>query len=469
MALSIFAILIMFLSFLTQIAISRLTPHNFMTNSFGTSLSKSKDGEGTKWAVLVAGSRGFQNYRHQADICHAYQILKRGGLKDENIIVFMYDDIAYNEDNPKKGVIINSPNGENVYNGVPKDYTGKNLNVRNLLGVILGDKKAIKGGSGKVVDSGPNDHIFIYYADHGAPGVLTMPDFEDLYADDFIKTLKKKHELGAYKSMVIYVEACEAGSIFEGLLPKEWNIYATTASNSEESSWATYCPGFDVAPPPQYDTCLGDLYSVSWMEDSETHSSQAETLEQQYMVVKKRLTEAGSEGSHEMWFGNTQISKDLCSQYMGTTNTLGRTTFNGAHYNHTHQIVDQHEADILYFKRKVIRAVEGSMEKQKAKKELEYILSHRNHVDSTIKAIGTSLFGGNQGFEMLTNTLRSAGQPIVDDWDCLKSMVGTYEKHCGPLSSYGKKHLRTFAKMCNAGVQQNQMAQASSFVCVETS
>lgn len=56
----------------------------------------------------------------QADVCHAYQVLKRGGLKDENIIVFMYDDIAYNEENPRPGVIINSPNGDDVYKGVPK-------------------------------------------------------------------------------------------------------------------------------------------------------------------------------------------------------------------------------------------------------------------------------------------------------------------------------------------------------------
>ena len=56
----------------------------------------------------------------QADVCHAYQVLKRGGLKDENIIVFMYDDIAFNEENPKKGTIINSPQGQDVYKGVPK-------------------------------------------------------------------------------------------------------------------------------------------------------------------------------------------------------------------------------------------------------------------------------------------------------------------------------------------------------------
>lgn len=56
----------------------------------------------------------------QADICHAYQLLRKGGLKDENIIVFMYDDIAFNEENPRPGVIINHPHGDDVYKGVPK-------------------------------------------------------------------------------------------------------------------------------------------------------------------------------------------------------------------------------------------------------------------------------------------------------------------------------------------------------------
>ncbi|GAB4837127.1 hypothetical protein Ancab_002038 [Ancistrocladus abbreviatus] len=128
---------------------------------------------GTKWAVLVAGSYGYVNYRHQADICHAYQILKEGGLKDEHIVVFMKDDIAYAKENPNPGIIINNPLGHDVYKGVPKDYTGENANLHNLFAVILGNKTDIKGGSGKVVNSGPEDHIFIYYADHGGPGTVS--------------------------------------------------------------------------------------------------------------------------------------------------------------------------------------------------------------------------------------------------------------------------------------------------------
>lgn len=106
----------------------------------------------------------------QADVCHAYQILKSGGLKDENIIVFMYDDIAFNDQNPRPGVIINKPFGNDVYDGVPKDYNRENVTANNFYAVILGNKTALTGGSGKVLNSGPDDHIFIFYADHGSPG-----------------------------------------------------------------------------------------------------------------------------------------------------------------------------------------------------------------------------------------------------------------------------------------------------------
>ncbi|KAM1413350.1 hypothetical protein ACFX13_026244 [Malus domestica] len=109
-------------------------------------------------------SNRYMNYRHQvsfSDGCHAHQILKKGGMNDENIIVFMYDDITLAEDNSKSGVIINKPDGKDVYKGVPKDYTKDDVKAGNSYAVILGNKSALSGGSGKVLNSGPNDHVFI--------------------------------------------------------------------------------------------------------------------------------------------------------------------------------------------------------------------------------------------------------------------------------------------------------------------
>lgn len=63
------------------------------------------------------------------------QVLRRGGLKDENIVVMMADDIAHNPLNPHPGQIFNQPAGSNVYRGISKDYTGAEVNARNVLKV----------------------------------------------------------------------------------------------------------------------------------------------------------------------------------------------------------------------------------------------------------------------------------------------------------------------------------------------
>ena len=55
--------------------------------------------------------------------------------------------------------------------------------------------------------------------------------------------------------------------MFEGIIPQDLNIYVTTAANAVENSYGTYCPGTNPPPPAEYTTCLGDVYSVSWMED----------------------------------------------------------------------------------------------------------------------------------------------------------------------------------------------------------
>uniref|UniRef100_A0A8C9X0Z5 legumain n=1 Tax=Sander lucioperca TaxID=283035 RepID=A0A8C9X0Z5_SANLU len=247
-----------------------------LVNAFPT---QDPDG-GKNWVVIVAGSNGWYNYRHQADACHAYQIVHRNGIPDEQIVVMMYDDLAQSEDNPTPGIVINRPNGTDVYKGVPKDYTGDEVTPQNFLAVLKGDSSKVKGGSGKVLKSGPNDHVFVYFTDHGAPGILAFPN------DDVSTFL-----LPAPVIMVFYIEACESGSMMTDL-PADIDVYATTAANSHESSYACY---YDE----KRDTYLGDWYSVNWMEDSDVEDLKKETLTKQFKIVKRHTNT-----SHVQQFGN---------------------------------------------------------------------------------------------------------------------------------------------------------------------
>ena len=98
------------------------------------------------WAVLVAGSNTYSNYRHQADIAHAYTILKSQGVPANNIIYMAYDDIANNYRNPLKGQLFNKTDGQNVYDASVVDYKGADVTAENFLSVLTGDTEAVAGG-----------------------------------------------------------------------------------------------------------------------------------------------------------------------------------------------------------------------------------------------------------------------------------------------------------------------------------
>jgi legumain len=87
--------------------------------------------------------------------------------------------------------------------------------------------------------------------------------------------------------------------MFEGLLPENINIYATTAANAVESSYGTYCSPDDVVNGVHIGACLGDLYSVSWMEDTDVNDYSTETLAVQFDTVKTIVTGK----SHVMEYG----------------------------------------------------------------------------------------------------------------------------------------------------------------------
>ena len=149
---------------------------------------------GDNWAVLACGSTGYINYRHQADIFHVYHTLLKNGFLKDHIILFAYDDIAYNEKNPFPGEIYNRPDGPNVYSGVSIDYSSYMVTPENYLSVLKGDTK--NNSLKKVLNSTKDDNIFLYFSDHGINGAMVFPNNQFLYADEleeaFIYMQKKE-------------------------------------------------------------------------------------------------------------------------------------------------------------------------------------------------------------------------------------------------------------------------------------
>jgi len=267
------------------------------------------------WAVIVVGSRGYGNYRHHADGCHAYHIAKENGIKEEQIIMIAYDDVANDRHNPFPGKLFNKPTakgvkGKDVYEGCKIDYKGSKATKETLIGVLEGDSTV----GDKVLKSNAESKVFFYFADHGAPGLVAMPTGGYLKANELHKSVKYMHENKMYKKMVMYVEACESGSMFENILEDDINVFAVSAANSKESSWGTYCSPDDMVDGKHVGSCLGDLFSVNWMEDTDKAVKEkkmgTETLATQYETVKRKTTK-----SHVLKWGDLKWTSDVIGEF----------------------------------------------------------------------------------------------------------------------------------------------------------
>ncbi|GAB6026338.1 hypothetical protein CHUAL_012541 [Chamberlinius hualienensis] len=385
----------------------------------------------------------------QSDICHAYQVLQSHGVT--NIITMMYDDIANNSQNPFPGKIFNKPGYVDVYHGVKKDYTGSDVTSKNFLNVLLGDESAMTGiGSGRVLKSGPNDHVFIFYSDHGATGLVSFPNGGILYANDFIATLKEMNRQGLYGEMTIYMESCESGSMFDGLLPNNINIYVTTASNPYESSYACYWSNAVGA-------YLGDLYSVNWMENSDENDLTVETLAQQFQAIV-----ANTDSSHPNQYGTMSISKEVVGRFLGM-GPSSITKTETRHISHTDAVPT---AEVTYeiLKHKLQSATDEA-EKQHIAKEIEQLLKNRQLFTEKLSSImERSVIGSDIHVERIISTRQ---QLNLDKYNCYKEVTQHFSTHCYPIgqNEFVWKHLYVFANMCQMNIQPFTMKIAMNNVC----
>merc|ERR1712127_172513 len=409
------------------------------------------------WGIIVAGSTGFGNYRHQADACHAYQILKTAGVPEEQIIHFNYDDVANSSSQhpENKGKLFNKPTkagveGVDVYAGCNIDFKGKQATAANLLDVMKGDPLTDETASKKTLKSDSNSKIFFYYADHGAPGLVAMPVGSYLYADKLYDTVKYMHANGMYKEMVMYMEACEGGSMFEKFDYKSLDVYALSATNSKVSSWGSYCAPDDKVNGKSVGSCLGDLFSVNWMEDTDKNNSKYdETLLTQYNTVKKETTK-----SPVCEWGNLDIQKEPIGAFQSTQSgevqkekkfwkllkssakTLVKDIFDVdekmAHVKNE-SAVNSRDINLHYLYNNVM--LNASEENTSA---LTTALNARMAADKRFAAM----------FPSHMEAFNNNDTPVPTDYTCYRKLIDTYETECGKFDDYSMKYMSVLAAEC---------------------
>lgn len=229
-----------------------------------------------RWALLVAGSKGWANYRFQADVFTMYQILRQHGYQDDHIVLICEDDVARHVNNPHQGELRISDTGVNVYEASAVDYRLNDLNPTDI-GEIL------KGHSSnklqKVIHPDSNDNILVFWSSHGSPGSLDFGGSQSM-SYSLVKSILAETP---HRKLLFAVEACYSGGLGEACLGLPGCLFITAANPNETSHadvWSEdvgvylsngFTRGFQEAIDASPSIYLRDLYYTLARNTSGSH------------------------------------------------------------------------------------------------------------------------------------------------------------------------------------------------------
>ena len=196
-----------------------------------------------QYAVLVQGSNGWENYRHEADVLSIYQMLKANGYDDDHIILITADDCANAPENTDKGAVRTAPGGKNLREGAVIDYRNADLTPQDICHILLGNKT---DRTPIVLPADAGQNILLFWSGHGRSkainGINEMTwrnlsaghGMTDNLLAETLRTMATKQQ---FRQMLVCLEPCYSANMCEALegIP---GVLAICSAGTYEQSFA---------------------------------------------------------------------------------------------------------------------------------------------------------------------------------------------------------------------------------------
>ena len=200
-----------------------------------------------QYAVLVQGSDGYLNYRHQADVLSVYQALRRGGFDDDHIILITDATMAAQSRNPQPGTVRNAPGGPDLLGGtdqLPKavvDYDSRDLSARDIADILMGRASARLP---IVLPQGEGHNVLFFWSGHGSSQSQGGADefvWRDTRAGQGFtaEMLRQTAEQMQFRKFCIAAEPCYGECVIRAVegIP---GVLAMSGASAAEQSWADH-------------------------------------------------------------------------------------------------------------------------------------------------------------------------------------------------------------------------------------
>ncbi|OIR58559.1 MAG: GPI-anchor transamidase [Amphiamblys sp. WSBS2006] len=189
------------------------------------------------WAVLIATSTGWSNYRHGANVLSVYQNIRRLGIPDRNIIVMLAEDFDANRRNILQDRIYCEPTCKNNINADSTvDYKNEETTAESVFSVLTDTDPTAPDCRRLRTDE--NSRILVYVTGHGVESFINIGSEGDVGASDFSNIFSAMHAAKRYKEILFIADTCQAYSLFEEITAP--GIIAISSSDTTKPSLSSH-------------------------------------------------------------------------------------------------------------------------------------------------------------------------------------------------------------------------------------
>lgn len=189
-------------------------------------------------------------------------------------------------------------------------------------------------------------------------------------------------------------------------------------------------------------SCLGDLFSINWMEDTDAADIKTETLQDQFTTVKTKTTR-----SPVLQWGELDWTDEPIGVFQGSDDDMSRdiwSVFSMTAENIAKDALEWNEAEgqekamfavdsrdvNLHYAYQAVLADPTPENHQLLMDEIE----HRMTVDAV--------------FKELNENYRVGTQPTNIDFECYRELVQEFESSCFDFEEYSMKYMGQLVNEC---------------------
>jgi legumain len=296
--------------------------------------------------------------------------------------------------------------------------------------------------------------------------LVAFPGFKMLYAKDLIPVLTSMITNKKFDQLVFYLESCESGSMFNKILSDKLRIYATSASNPFESSYACDYNAGERA-------YLNDCYSFAFMNDTDFSNVKTRTLQDQFVQIHKVTTM-----SHVCQYGDLSIATQTLGNYFsnsfkarpfGLSDLIDMIPRPSKAPATPRRGISSRDVKEVYLLKQIEQA--DAMERPIWEAEYKQYKKEQNRADTVFGAVSNAfnLHRVREAREkaLAANDDHCYSQAAID-MDCIKDATIAFETECGSFNEYSIRYVSYIRDACDAKVSvfdwQRQLQKICSSV-----